>query len=191
MCAVQRQLLLLHIEGYRFVDFHFTVFHVCDGPVFLDGSERVEMGAQAMLVQLALDDGVVVPEDKSVFRCLVLGDAEFGVHIFLHTVVVTVQVVRCDVHQYGNVGTEVIHIVQLEGTQLNDVVIMLLRGYLQGQAVADVAGEADVQACTLEDVINERGGCSLSVRAGDTDHLCVSVPSRKLYLRDDGRTFFL
>ena len=56
---------------------------------------------------------------------------------------------------------------------------------------ADVAGEADVQACTLEDVINERGGCSLSVRAGDTDHLCVSVPSRKLYLRDDGRTFFL
>ena len=39
------------------------------------------------------------------------------------------------------------------------------------QAVADVAGEADVQACTLEDVINERGGCSLSVRAGDTDHL--------------------
>ena len=38
-------------------------------------------------------------------------------------------------------------------------VIMLLRGYLQGQAVADVAGEADVQACTLEDVINERGGC--------------------------------
>ena len=105
--------------------------------------------------------------------------------------VVTVQVVWCDVHQYGNVGTEVIHIVQLEGTQLNDVVIMLLRGYLQGQAVADVAGEADVQACTLEDVINERGGCSLSVRAGDTDHLCVSVPSRKLYLRDDGRTFFL
>lgn len=82
-----------------------------------------------------------------------LGDAEFGVHIFLHTVVVTVQVVWCDVHQYGNVGTEVIHIVQLEGTQLNDVVIMLLRGYLQGQAVADVAGEADVQACTLEDVI--------------------------------------
>ena len=76
---------------------------------------------------------------KSVFRCLVLGDAEFGVHIFLHTVVVTVQVVWCDVHQYGNVGTEVIHIVQLEGTQLNDVVIMLLRGYLQGQAVADVA----------------------------------------------------
>ena len=137
------------------------------------------MGAQAMLVQLALDDGVVVPEDKSVFRCLVLGDAEFGVHIFLHTVVVTVQVVWCDVHQYGNVGTEVIHIVQLEGTQL------------QGQTVADVAGEADVQACTLEDVINERGGCSLSVRAGDTDHLCVSVPSRKLYLRDDGRTFFL
>ena len=79
-----------------------------------------------------------------------MGDAEFGVHIFLHTVVVTVQVVWCDVHQYGNVGTEVIHIVQLEGTQLNDVVIMLLRGYLQGQAVADVAGEADVQACTLE-----------------------------------------
>ena len=90
-----------------------------------------------------------------------------------------------------SVGTEVIHIVQLEGTQLNDVVIMLLRGYLQGQAVADVVGEADVQACTLEDVINERGGCRLSVRAGDTDHLCVSVPSRKLYLRDDGRTFCL
>ena len=55
-----------------------------------------------------------------------------------------------------------------------DVLLLsLIHIYLQGQAVADVAGEADVQACTLEDVINERGGCSLSVRAGDTDHLCA------------------
>ena len=31
--------------------------------------------------------------------------AEFGIHIVLHLVVVTVQMIRRDVHQYGNVGT--------------------------------------------------------------------------------------
>ena len=67
-----------------------------------------------MLFQLSADDGVVVPVDESIFRSLVLRDAEFGIHIVLHLVVVTVQMIRRDVHQYGNVGMELVHIVQLE-----------------------------------------------------------------------------
>ena len=44
--------------------------------------------------------------------------------------VVAVQMIRCDVHQYGDIGTEVIHIVQLERTELDDVIVMVFFGYL-------------------------------------------------------------
>ena len=108
-----------------------------------------------MLVQLPFDDGVIVPEDESIFRCLVLRDAEFGVHILLHAMVVAVQMVGRDVHQHGNVGAEVIHVIQLEGTKLNHIIIMLFRSHLQGQAVTDVAGQPYIQSCTLENVVDE------------------------------------
>ncbi len=68
----------------------------------------------AIFMQFALDDGVIVPEDEGIVRSLVLDDAEFCIHIVLHLVIVTVQMVGGDVHQYGNVGMELVHVVQLE-----------------------------------------------------------------------------
>ena len=44
MGSSQSKFFLLHIEGNRFVDFHFTVFHISDGAVFLYGGERIGMG---------------------------------------------------------------------------------------------------------------------------------------------------
>ena len=38
-----------------------------------------------------------------------------------------------DVQQNGNVGTEVIHVVKLEGTEFDDVVLVRLLSHLQGQ----------------------------------------------------------
>lgn len=54
--------------------------------------------------------------------------------------VVSVQMVRSDIHQYGNIGTEVIHIVQLERAEFDDIIVMMLFGYLQSQALADISG---------------------------------------------------
>ena len=98
------------------------------------------MSFQTVLCQFLFDDRVIVPEDESVVRCLVLRNTEFGIDVVLHTMVVSVQMVRSDIHQYGNIGTEVIHIVQLERAEFDDIIVMMLFGYLQSQALADISG---------------------------------------------------
>lgn len=82
---------LLHVEVNGLIDFNFTVFHISYGSIFFYCRERIKVGSQPMLVQFPLDDGVIIPEDESIFRSLVLCDAEFGIHIVLHTMVVTVR----------------------------------------------------------------------------------------------------
>ena len=95
-----------------------------------------------------------------------------------------------DIHEDSDVGAKLIHVVQLEGTQFYDIIIMLFHGYLQGKAVADVSCQSHVQSRTLEDMINERSGGSLTVGAGDTNHLGVCITSGKLYFGDDRNAFF-
>ena len=189
MGSVQGKFLLFHIESDRFVDFHFAVFHISDGSVLFHGGERIEMRFQTVLLQFPADDRVVVPVDESVFRRLVLRDAEFGVYVFLHTVIVSVQMVGSDIHQYGDIGTELIHIIQLEGAELDNIIIVLFHCHLQGEAVADVSGQSHVQSRTLENVVNERSSGSLTVRTCNTNHFSVCITSGKFYLGDDRDTF--
>ena len=96
-----------------------------------------------------------------------------------------------DVQQDGNVGTEVVHVVELERAQLNDVVLVGLLSHLEGQRVADVASQPGIVACSLEDVIDETGGRRLAVGTGNTDHLGVGIAACKLYLADDADATFL
>ncbi len=69
--------------------------------------------------------------------------------------VVTVQMIGCDVHQHGNIGTELIHIIQLERAELNHIIIMLVCGYLQGKTFTYVTGQSHIQTCTFENVVNK------------------------------------
>ena len=143
VAAVQRQFVGLHRE------------------FLLGGVERqlpvVGIGLRAGLVrlgkgvalrlegegrQLLVDDGVVVPVDKGVVLGLVAYDAELGVHIVLHLVVVAVEVVGRDVEQHGDIGLEVVHVVELETAQLDDVVVVVAGSHLQGQTLAHVTGQA-------------------------------------------------
>ena len=108
------------------------------------------------------------PVDESVVRCLVLRNTEFGIDVVLHTMVVSVQMVRSDIHQYGDIGTEVIHIVQLERAEFDDIIVMMLFGYLQSQTLADISGQSYIQICTLKDVVDQGSSRCLSVRASFT-----------------------
>ena len=130
MLSGQCQFLLFHVEGDRLGDLHFMIFYVCDGSVFLHGCERIQMCFQTMFCQFLFDDRVIVPEDEGIIGGLVLCNTELGIDVVLHAMVVAVQMIRCDVHQYGDIGTEVIHIVQLERTKLDDVIVMVFFGYL-------------------------------------------------------------
>ena len=172
--------VLFHVKGNRFGDFYLMVFYIGNSSVLFDGSKRIQMSFQTVLGKLVSDDRVVIPEDEGVVRCLVLCNAEFGINVILHTVVVAVQMIRCDIHQYGDVRTEVIHIVQLERTQFDDIIVMMIFGYLQSKALADVACQTYIQTCTLENMVNQGSGGRFSVRTGDTNHFGISIASGKL-----------
>ena len=96
-----------------------------------------------------------------------------------------------DVHQHGDVGFEVVHAVELETTELQHIDIVFLRGHLHGVALPDVAAQTYVQACVLQEIVDERGGRGLAVAAGDADFLRRVVVAGELDLGNDGRALFV
>ena len=62
---------------------------------------------------------------------LVARDTELGVHVVLELVVITVQMVGSDIHQDGYVGSEIVHVIQLERAEFNHIIVVLFVGYLQ------------------------------------------------------------
>ena len=95
-----------------------------------------------------------------------------------------------DVQQNSYVCMEVIHIVELERTEFYDIVFMWVFCHLLRKTSAYVAGKSGVISCFLEDMVYERGRCSLSVTARYAYHLWVGISSGKLYFRDDTDTVF-
>ena len=93
--------------------------------------------------------------------------------------------VGSDVEQDGDVGMEVVHVVELERAKLDDIVFVWILSHLQCERASDVACKSCVIACCLEDVVDERRGCGLAIRARNANHLGVGVASGKFYLADD------
>ena len=93
--------------------------------------------------------------------------------------------VRGDVEQDGDVGAEVIHIVQLEAAQLDDVVFVRVFCNLQGKAVADVPGQPGIIACIREDMIDEACRGRFPIAARDADHLGIGIPAGEFNLADN------
>ena len=117
----------------------------------------------------------------------ILGDVELRGHVVLHLVVVAVQVVRGDVGDDGDVRLEIIHVVQLEAADFQDIVIEMLGRDLIGVGLADVAAEAHVQAGVLQQVVDQGRGRGLAVGAGDADLLRGVEAARELDLGHDVR----
>ena len=137
------------------------------------------------------NNGIVVPEYESIFSRLVPDNAEFGIHIVLHLVVITIQMVRRYIQQDGDVRLEVVHVIELETTQFDNVDGVRIFSHLEGQAVPDVPGKPSIHSRLPEDVVSQHGRRRLAIAPGDTDHLGIRVPSGKFYFGDDRRTFLL
>ena len=58
-----------------------------------------------------------------------------------------------NVQQDGDVSTEVIHVVELEGTEFDDVVFMWIFSHLECQRIADISCQSCIVTCLLENVI--------------------------------------
>ena len=140
----------------------------------------------AIFVQFSLDNRVIVPEDEGIIIFLILENTELGIHIVLHIVLVTVQMIRSNVHQDGNVSTEIIHIVQLETTQLDDVVVVVTFSNLKSKALSDIAGQTYIQSCFLENVVYQGSRCSLSVASCNAYHFCIGISACEFNFRNNG-----
>ena len=133
------------------------------------------------------NDRVVVPEDERIFRRLVLDYAELGVHIILHLVVITVQMIGRYIQQDSYIRFEVVHVVQLKTAQFDHVDRVRVFGNLQCQAVSYVSCQADIHSGFFQDVVCKHGSRCLTITSGDTDHFRVGVSSGKFYFGDDMR----
>ncbi len=90
-----------------------------------------------------------------------------------------------DVEQDCHVGTELIHVVELETAQLDDIVLMRSLCHLQGQTLSDIASQTYIIASRLDDVIDQRSSCGLAVATCDADHLGICISACKFYFADD------
>ena len=187
--TTETESLLFHIEGSGTLDDILSVGDIAYHTLLLQNTERTHPGLDAILLQFLLDDWVIGPVDKGIVLGLVLQDTHLGISIRLHAVSIAVQMVGGDVEQDGNVGSESVHIVELETAELYDVVIKVLAlGYLECQAAAYISCQAHIIACLLEYVIDKAGGGGLAVGTCHTNHPGMGITSGKLYLADDGNT---
>ena len=99
--------------------------------------------------------------------------------------------VGSDVEQNGYISLELVHVVELETAKFDDVVVVLLLGYLKGEAVADVSCQSGIQASLLEYVVNQRCRCCLAVASGNANHLGIGISACKLDFRNDRNVVFL
>ncbi len=93
--------------------------------------------------------------------------------------------VRGDIQQDGDIGTEIVHIIQLETAELDDIILMWILCYLKSEGVANVACQSSIVTSLLEDMVDERSGSGLTIRARDTYHLRIRIATSKLDLTDD------
>ena len=142
--------------------------------------------AARQFLHLAVNDGVFGPVDESILCRLVTRDAELGIHVVLEFIIVAVQVVRRDVQQDGDVGFEVIHVIQLERTEFNHIVVVIFMRHLQRQGITDVSCQTDIESGLSQDIEDEGGRRGFSVRTGNANHLRMCVARSELNLRDDG-----
>ncbi len=133
--------------------------------------------------------GVVFPVNEPVITGLVPENTEFCRRIVFHLVVVAVQMIRGDVHYDGDVGLEIIHVLELEAGELYHVVIMVGACHLIGEAASHVAGESHIQPCLLEDVVGKQGSGGFAVAPRDAHHFCVGVSRCELNFGNDGNPF--
>ena len=63
--------------------------------------------------------------------------------------------VRRNIQQNGNIGTEIIHVVELETAEFDNVIFMRLLCHLQGKGVADVTCQSGIITSLLKDMVDE------------------------------------
>jgi hypothetical protein len=76
-------------------------------------------------------DLIVGANDQCILFSLVIGNSELCIHIVLKIVIISVEVIRCDICDDRDIGTETEHIVQLKTAQLQNIMIKIIFRHLK------------------------------------------------------------
>ncbi len=152
------------------------------GAVFAE-REHARLGGD--LFKLFGDNRVLFPENERIGRGEVLQDAELGIYIVLHLVFIAVEVVGGDVHQHSDVGTEIIHVLQLERAEFHNIDVVFVFGDLPCQRTSYIACKPCVDACLAQDMVNQHSRGGLAVRPGYTHHFGIAVAAGEFDFRNN------
>ena len=112
-------------------------------------------GIDVVFAQFTLDYRVIVPKDETVLVCLILDDA----HLWhSHSFACSCRSGpdgRRNVEQNSNIRAEVVHVVQLETAQLDDIVFVRVFCHLQSQTLPDVSSQSGIIASLFENMVYE------------------------------------
>ncbi len=112
--------------------------------------------------------GVVVvgADHGGLLRALCHEDAAFGLDIALHAAV-TIEVIRRDIHQHGDIRRETQGQVELIGRGLDDIDGAGMHVRQVENADADIAADMDILTGTFQDMADQGRGRRLAIGAGD------------------------
>ena len=116
---------------------------------------------------------------------MILDNSEFRINIVLHIVSVTVEMIGRNIQQHGNIGFETIHVVELETTQFDHIIIIMFGRYLQGEALSHIPGQTYVEAGFFQYMIRKKRRGSLPVAAGNANHSSIGIATGKFYFRNN------
>ena len=133
MFSLKCKAFLLHVDLDRVFYLKLTIFKVTDCAIFLYLRKRTQMTLDTIFLQFLAYYRIILPIDKRIILRLILKDTHLGINVVLHLKVISVKMIRCNIQQNRNVGSEVIHIVQLERAELNDIVSMWIFCNLEGK----------------------------------------------------------
>src|SRR5690606_11353100 len=140
--TLKGELMDIHFKSILiwYVNHYFIIFiHIGARLHALSKTERKYCCYGLTRLQSFQGERVVRTIDEQVFRPLITDDPELGINVVLQLIFIAVKMIRRDVKQHGYVGTEMLHIVKHETTDLQHVIIMLFICHLEGKAFADIA----------------------------------------------------
>ena len=103
--------------------------------------------------------------------------------------VITIQVIRCNIHQHSDIGLEIIHAVKLETAQLYYIPVTIFRCNSQRKALPNITGQPHIHIGLPQHFVSEGRGGRLAIAAGNTDCFrSIQITTCKLNLRNNRNT---
>ena len=114
---------------------------------------------------------------------LILQNTELTIDIILQLMVITIQMIRRNIHQHSDIGLEIIHAVKLEATQLYYIPVTIFRCNSQRKALPNITGQPHILIGLSQHFVSEGRGGRLAIAAGNTDCFrSIQIAASKLDL---------